>query len=56
MTETASVEGRILVLAPRGRDAAVIGQVLTLAGISSDNAADIPGLAEAIDGGAGGGA
>ena len=52
--ETASVESRILVLAPRGRDAAVIGQVLTLCGISCENAADIPGLAEAIDGGAGG--
>ena len=54
MTGIATVESRILVLAPRGRDAAVIGQVLTLSGISSEDAADIPALVKALDGGAGG--
>ena len=46
-------EDRVLVLAPRGRDAAIIEQVLADAGLSTARVADIAALVRAIDEGVG---
>ncbi len=53
MTAPDGREMRILVLAPRGRDASVIETVLTRAGVSSAVCADLAGWVEALDRGAG---
>jgi signal transduction histidine kinase len=53
MTDAGMDEGRILVLAPRGRDAFAIERVLTRSGIATVNAGDLPGLVAGLDGGAG---
>ena len=56
MTATAvvnSIEERILVLAPRGRDAQVIAQVLAGSGLTCATCADYPALMRELDAGAG---
>ena len=53
MTESAALEGRVLVLAPSGRDATLACQVLEQAGISAVTCGDLAGLIAAIDEGAG---
>ncbi len=53
MTAAMTDENRIVVLAPRGRDAAVIEQVLARSGISTVITADISVLLNGLGGGAG---
>ncbi len=53
MTEAGEDDDRVLVLAPRGRDALAIGKVLTRTGIATVNACDLSGLVAGLEGGAG---
>ncbi|WP_449409713.1 ATP-binding protein [Methylobacterium komagatae] len=52
-TSPATHEERILVLAPRGRDAAVTGQVLVQAGARAEACPDLPRLLDGLAAGAG---
>ncbi len=53
MTEATCFEGRVLVLAPRGRDTAVVRQVLSQAGTPTSPCADLAALTARIEEGAG---
>ncbi len=53
MTKGHADEHRIVILAPRGRDAGVIEKVLSRSGVSTASTGDIPSLLEAFDQGVG---
>jgi signal transduction histidine kinase len=53
MTSTEDVEGRVLILAPIGRDARAIAEVLRRIGLASLICADVPALVAALEAGAG---